>query len=244
MRDTAQEILQHLQSVFDERALRKREPALDAKVHALKHYQQQRFCNTYADLLATPRYGGATRFFLDELYGPEDFSTRDEQFARIVPAMVKLFPGGIVDTVSLLAGLHALSERLDTAMARALPSKRIGAADYVQAWQQTGCADERARQVDLMLEIGQALDHYTRKPMWSTTLRMMRGPAKAAGLMDLQRFLEAGFESFKAMRGAREFLDIIASRERALIERLFSPDAVAQATTASRPSDDPLVQLP
>jgi hypothetical protein len=244
MPDAARDILQHLQSVFDERALRQRDGALQEKVHALKRYQQQRFCNTYADLLAMPRYAGAARFFLDELYGPEDFSTRDEQFARIVPAMVKLFPDGVVDTVRLLAALHALSERLDTAMASALPSAQIRPADYVHAWQATGARTERAQQIDLMLEIGQALEHYTRKPMWATTLRMMRGPAKAAGLLDLQRFLEAGLDSFKAMRGAREFLHTIASRERALVERLFSPGAVATATAPSRPSDDPLVQLP
>ena len=32
------------------------------------------------------RYAGAARFFLDELYGPGDFSQRDAQFARVVPA--------------------------------------------------------------------------------------------------------------------------------------------------------------
>lgn len=244
MTDAARDILRHLQSVFDERAARARDSSLAERVHALKHYQQQRFCNTYADLLGMPRYAGAARFFLDELYGPEDFSTRDEQFARIVPAMVKLFPAGIVETVQLLASLHALSERLDSEMARVLPGPRVAAADYVQAWQSTGNPAAREQQVDLMLRIGRALDQYTRKPMWSTTLRMMRGPAKAAGLNDLQTFLESGFEAFKAMRGAEQFLQTIALRERALIERLFSADAVAQATALSRQGDDPLVQLP
>lgn len=244
MPDAAHDILQHLQSVFDERAARARDGALAECVHALKHYQQQRFCNTYADLLGMPRYAGAARFFLDELYGPEDFSTRDEQFARIVPAMVKLFPAGVVDTVRLLASLHALSERLDTAMARALPGPRIEAADYVRAWQSVGDAAAREQQVELMIRIGRALDQYTRKPMWSATLRMMRGPAKAAGLTDLQTFLESGFDAFKAMRGADQFLQTVAQRERTLIARLFSDDAVAQATTPSRRGDDPLVQLP
>ena len=60
---------------------------------------------------------GAARFFLDDLYGPRDFSERDAQFARIVPALVRLFPHEIVGTVQALAALHALSERLDSAMA-------------------------------------------------------------------------------------------------------------------------------
>jgi hypothetical protein len=39
----------------------------------------------------------------------------------------------------------------------------------------------------------------------------------------LQRFLEAGFDTFKAMRGADEFLTTVGSRERALMAALFEP---------------------
>ena len=46
---------------------------------------------------------------LDELYGPQDFSDRDAQFARVVPALVRLFPQELVETVAVLARLHALS---------------------------------------------------------------------------------------------------------------------------------------
>ncbi len=60
----------------------------------------------------------AARFFLDDLYGPEDFTRRDEQFARVVPGLVRLFPQEIVGTVISLGELHALSEQFDTAMAR------------------------------------------------------------------------------------------------------------------------------
>jgi len=35
--------------------------------------------NPYADLLASPRYRAATRFFLDELYGPQEFGDRANQ---------------------------------------------------------------------------------------------------------------------------------------------------------------------
>ena len=39
--------------------------------------------------------------------------------------------------------------------------------------------------------------------MLRNSLRLMRGPAQVAGLGDLQAFLESGFETFRAMRGAR-----------------------------------------
>ena len=50
----------------------------------------------------------------------------------------------------------------------------------------------------------------------------MRGPARAAGLADLQRSLETGFDTFKAMKGADEFIAFIAERERALAAALFA----------------------
>ena len=72
----------------------------------IKGYQHRRFSQTYADMLAHPRFGDAARFFLDDLYGPGDFSLRDEQFAKVVPALVRLFPRDIVQTVLSLGRLH------------------------------------------------------------------------------------------------------------------------------------------
>jgi hypothetical protein len=54
---------------------------------------------------------------------------------------------------------------------------------------------------------------------------MMRGPARAAGLSELQRFLESGFDIFRAMNGAQEFIAIVGARERALAAALFAAKA-------------------
>ena len=111
-------ILQHLGAVRVERAARAADAALAERVLHVKRYQQSRFALTYADLLGHPRYAGASRFFLDDLYGPGDFSQRDAQFARIVPALARLFPNEVVVTVEALTALHALSEQFDSEMAR------------------------------------------------------------------------------------------------------------------------------
>ena len=73
---------------------------------------------------------------------------------------------------------------------------------------------------------------------------MMRGPARAAGLAALQTFLERGFDTFAAMKGAEPFLDAVQGREQAAIQRLFAPDAVAAATANVLNVDDPIGQLP
>jgi hypothetical protein len=214
-------ILVQLAAVDVQRRQRAADPALSARVQAVKRYQQRRFAHTYADLLVSPRYRDATRFFLDELYGPQDFSSRDAQLARVIPALVRLFPQSIVDVVGMVTGLHALSERLDTAMGQQLPGIEIDAPAYAAAWRATGQPRERDRQVALTLQVGRVLDDLVRKPLLRRSLHLMRVPARAAGLADLQAFLERGFEAFAAMRGAAEFLALVAQRERQLAAALF-----------------------
>jgi len=243
MPDIATRILQSLATVDAERRRRAAEPALAAGVHAVKTYQQSRFERTHSGLFEHPRYGRAARFFVDELYGPQDFAERDAQFSRIVPALVRVFPEDIVETVEALAAVHALSEQLDSTMAGHLQGVAPSRAGYVRAWQATGEHEGRLRQLELVMRIGQSLDRHTRSLVLRASLKAMRGPARAAGLGALQVFLEAGFDAFGAMRGAREFLAMIQARETALVERLFELDAVAAATASVAP-DDPLAQLP
>jgi hypothetical protein len=226
------DILTHLHSVAAERRRRTGDTVLAERVLLLKAYQHRRFALTYADMLGDARFAAAARFFLDDLYGPHDFSERDDQFARIVPALVRLFPKEIVSTVRALAGLHALSEVLDTQMALALGTHPLDAAQYLAAWRHVGRAAEREEQIALMLTIGTDLDRYTRNPLLRHSLRLMRVPARGAGMGELQRFLEKGFETFRAMREAGHFLATIATRERALAAALFDPQAETAGISA------------
>lgn len=223
----AEAILAGLAEVERERHRRAADTALGARVTALKHYQQQRLRHTYADLLASARYRLAATFFLEELYGPADFVQRDAQFARVVPAIARLFPDEVVATVVALSQLHALSERMDTAMALALDAGVLDATAYGRAWRAVGQPAERERQIALLLQVGRALDRHTRSRWLRASLHMMRAPARAAGLDALQRFLEAGFDAFGGMGGAKEFLQTIAERERRLAAALFAGDTPA-----------------
>jgi hypothetical protein len=230
------EIAQQLAIVDAERRRRAAEPRLLERVTALKAFQQRRFAHTYADLLQSARYAAATRFFLDELYGPTDFTRRDAQFGRVAPAVARVFPDEIAETVTILATLHALSEVLDSAMATELAGPLIAPLDYVGAWRRIGRPSDRERQIALTLRIAQQLDRVTRLPLLRNALRMMRTPARIAGLGELQRMLEGGFDTFRAMNGAAEFIATIEARERALAADLFALEddegALARALAA------------
>ena len=100
------------------RAQAAQEPRLRAAITAVKAFQAARFRSTYNDLLATERFRPAVLFFLNELYSDKDYTQRDAQFVRIAGPLERLFPESVVDTAVSMAELHAITERLDAAMAR------------------------------------------------------------------------------------------------------------------------------
>ena len=211
-------------------------PELALALSEVKRFQARRFAGTYFDLLQSDQYQPVARFFLDELYSEKDYAERDAQFARIASALERLFPQQVVRTAISLAQLHKLTEELDLAMARQwqVNANAAEAARYVAAWRAVGRRSDRNTQLERVLEVGRELDRLTRTRGLRTMLRMMRGAANLAGLGSLQRFLEAGFDTFAAMAregdGASFFLNTVQAREKGLIERLFEASAVACET--------------
>ena len=227
----ADRIRLHLSRVESLRT-RASEVGVDAAVITIKRLQAMRFAETYRDFLASAEYAAAARFFLEELYGVRDFRTRDQQFARIAGGLERLFPPAVAELAVDLSELHALTERLDHEMASRwveLSSSSSLATRYVQAWTATGTRDDRARQLAVVARMGAELEQLTRKRSLRTALRLMRAPARAAGLDALQIFLESGFDAFGSMKTPTVLMQAIATRESAWIERLYRPDAACLA---------------
>jgi hypothetical protein len=172
-------------------------------------------------------WGPPRCFFLTELYSEQEFSQRDAQFARIAGAIERVFPQSVVQTATLLAKLHALSETLDACMALTwqAASEEQQVLDlpcYQKLWrsllQVPGYAAARQQQLDATRDLGLQLQRHTQVPGLRLMLKMMRAPATAAGLQDLQRFLERGFDTFGQLGKAGkvpQFLATVAQRESA-----------------------------
>lgn len=233
--DAAHTIRDAVSRVSEIRANAADRPELHAALVAVKALQANRFAGTYADLLRSEDYGAAARFFLNDLYSDKDYSQRDAQFSRIAGALQRLFPQQVLATAVSLAEVHLLTEELDWEMAEkwaaaSIPEPQMDdSARYITYWRKIGRHDDRMRQLHVVLSIGKDLDRLTRTPGLRLMLRMMRGPARAAGLGSLQDFLETGFDTFASMSGnkrsANEFLNTIRLRETSWIDRLSYGDA-------------------
>ena len=199
--------------------------ALDAALDRLAQWQSRRLFATYADLAAQPRFRDAIAFFQSDLYGGDGIARRDADLARVVPLMSAALPERVIVTVAQAMELSVMSQALDRRVLARLPrpyATSLTVAAYCRAYRDAGDEEARRRQIRLIVDIGRALDGYVHKPLLRTTLSMMRRPAKLAGYAALHDFLERGFDAFKRMGAADEFLATIHARETAIMEAIFA----------------------
>ncbi len=207
---------------------------LDPHIALLRTWQSQRLSRTHADLLASPRYNLACRFFLEEVYAPRDFSQRDADAQRMHDFMLRFLPARLLHTLTLTLELNTFTRELDDALLHAMVDT-LGMTDtitadlYAEGYRVCNNYAARARQIDMIVEVGQGLERLVKLPFIGLTLQLARGPAQRAGWQDLQTYLERGFAAFKHMRGAHEFLDTIQRREMRILDRIFArtPDPFA-----------------
>lgn len=215
---------EHLHAAL-ERNVALTEKALGGELVYLEHlqnWQRLRLHATYADLMQQPRFQPACGFFLDELYGGKDFSQRHDDLARVEPIMSRLMPDRLLDTVADALEVQALSLELDMYVADELKQQSITQAHYAAAYRAAGHEQERLYQLELIDHVGHALDAVVHKFWVHRLLRMLRGPATTAGFGELQHFLESGFNAFRQLKGADDFLHAIQQREHAAMKRIFS----------------------
>jgi hypothetical protein len=210
-----------LARVIELRRMLHTDAAVNERWLAVKQWQAARLARTYPDLLASKRYRPACEFFLQELYGAKDFEARDGEALRVVPKLARMLPERAVETMALAVELDETSESLDARLAQAIRLP-VDAEGYARAYRETGTLAEREHQIETVDRIGATLEKLARFPLISGMLHMMRAPAEAAGFGHLHNFLQNGFDAFKAMGPAGEFLRIIRSRETALMNALFA----------------------
>ncbi len=218
------------QALAEVQAARRRarlDPQTAADRLAVREYQRARIAATHADLLADPATAPAARFFLDELYTTADLSQRDADIERVIKVLVRFLPESALATLADALEIDALAESLDHRLAELwrehYPQEiELTPERYAELYRRMGHGAERERQLALTEHIGHSLCRLVRVPLLRGLLRMMRGPAHAAGVGALHDFLEKGYASFAALPDARQFVATIVERERAENARLIS----------------------
>lgn len=207
---------------------------LTERLRALRSWQARRLARTYDDLRRDPRYTEAVEFFLNDLYGPQDFSRRDQELSRAIVPLRRALPAALLELLSKAIELDVLTVELDQGMLEHLPQHPPTDAAYALAYRALGRAAARQRQLALTVSIGADLGRLVRHRWIGLALRAAHRPARAAGFGVLQQFLERGFTAFRHMGNARPLLEAIRERETDLMEALLHGDPAAGGLLAPR----------
>lgn len=195
----------------------------------LRRWQAARLRAGFARFLDDPSRRPAAEFFLTDVYGDHDFSRRDDDIARVLPMMQRLLPTPVLGTLADAIELGLLTHAFDLRVAQRLEHatvrrRKLDAPLYAQAYRDAGLPRLRHHQIDLLASVGLGLSSALRMPGIAMLLKLSRGPARAAGLAELQGFLERGFAAFAQLGDARGFIEEIEADEREVARRLFSGD--------------------
>lgn len=200
---------------------------LSPRMKLLREWQSARLSYTHRDLLEHPRFRPATLFFLSDIYAPRDFSQRNHDIQKAYDAMRKAVPEKVIHTLKETIDLHQFTDELDELLANVLVEQlgvtdSITAEQYAEGYRICNNYDDRARQIDMITAIGRSVDRIVKLPFIGITLKLAHTPAHLTGWHDLQGFLERGYAAFKHMKGAEEFLNIVTTREKTILDRVFA----------------------
>ncbi|MEZ0469965.1 FFLEELY motif protein [Luteimonas salinilitoris] len=192
----------------------------------LRRWQAERLQRSFARFLGDPRRRAAAEFFLTDVYGDRDFARRDADIVRVIPMMQKLLPTRLLATIASAIELGALSHALDLRMAEALQRlaprrRRLDQDLYAQAYRTVGLPRLRAHQIGLIGEVGGGFGRALKTRGVAALLAFSRGPARLAGLGELQGFLERGYVAFERLGDVAGFVAEIGDDEREAMRRLF-----------------------
>lgn len=222
---------QRLKTAIAKRLHWRREALNDARavsqsrsLKILRTWQTQRLKQSFKDVLGHPQMRPAAEFFLSDLYSDKDFTSRDRDIDKIMPVMVHVLPEAMLSAARDAIELHALSQALDARMAEAMGKRNWDTLDesrYGELYREVGLPRCRHRQIDLVVKVGQSLDAAVAQHGLHKMLKFSRIPAMAAGLSELQQFLERGFDAFEKLKGAKPFLDRVEIGEKQVSQRLI-----------------------
>jgi hypothetical protein len=198
-------------------------PQLDYKL-ALQTFQSQRLRRDHADFADEPQYRQIAEFFFGEMYGPNDFSARDEQ-ARRLYQFVHLVPGLATRDVKDVLELLELTNRLDDAVAAQLNALAapldFDEITYERAYQLCQNYRDRLRQIELSRNTLYNVYQMAHKPLIGAVLQRTQGLAQAVGMADIHRFLRLGQQAILPVRDIHHFVETILLREQDRLDRIY-----------------------
>jgi len=194
---------------------------------ALQVFQSHRLRRDHADLAEEDQYRALGEFVFEELYGPHDFSARDDQ-ARRLHQFIHMIPGLALRDIEQVFELLEVSRALDESVVAWLVALDapldFDEVIYERAYRLADNYDQRVHQLELVRGVLYNVRRLARKPLLGVALRHTQSVAHAAGLSEIQRFLHLGYQAIQPVRDIHRFVETVSIREQDRLDRIYEAE--------------------
>ncbi|NJN17691.1 MAG: hypothetical protein HC822_16155 [Oscillochloris sp.] len=191
---------------------------------ALQIFQANRLRRDYNDLALMPQYESVGEFFFTEMYGPRDFSRRDEQ-ARRMQQFLHIVPGVRWNDIEQVLDLLDLTYRLDEHLAQLMVAAKTGTdfdeATYEHWYRSADNYKQRRHQLELINSSLYNVYRLSRSQLLGIALHRSGLIARLAGIEAVHSFLRKGYDAVRSVENIDFFAVTIYNRELARLDRIF-----------------------
>ena len=207
-------------------------PETLARLQDVQAWQKNRMQRSHAKQFAEKPNVLMSEYFLNRLYGGDDFDALAEQIARLTKyahKAEKLIPDNAIKTGTLGVELAILAVKLDEQVALQLlqdyhPHEMLTDEMMRLTYLKLNQGGERLLQLDLLDQLGIGLDKYMRSFMVIAAFKMCKGPAAKYNFNVMYDFMQDGFLAMKPLKSAEKFVKEFTALERSIIEKVHAGD--------------------
>jgi len=208
------------------------DPILENRLHEAQDWLKKRIQNTHHDLFNQPENQLMAKYFINRLYGGPEFNELALQIERLLKyahKAEKIIPENAIKTGLKSVGLAVLAMQLDEQVAaQLLKDYPVNQAIDDEMMRLTliklNQSDERKQQLDLLDDLGGALDKYMRSFIMHTAFKMCKGTANKYHFELMYDFIGEGFVAMKPMKSAAKFIHAFTVKEHEIVDKVHAGD--------------------
>ncbi|WP_089605322.1 FFLEELY motif protein [Acinetobacter piscicola] len=206
------------------------DPILKKRLHEAQDWLKIRIQNTHHEMFNQPEYQLMAKYFINRLYGgPEfdDLAVQIERLLKYAHKAEKIIPENAIKTGLKSVGLAVLAMQLDEEVAAQLLKdypKNQAIDNEMMRLTLIKLNQEQVRyqQLQLLDDLGAALDKYMRSFIMHTAFKMCKGTANKYHFELMYDFIGEGFVAMKPMKSAEKFIHEFTVKEGEIVEKVHS----------------------
>ena len=206
------------------------DPILKQRLNEAQSWLKTRIQDTHQALFSEPKNQLMAQYFINRLYGgPEfdDLALQIERLLKYAHKAEKIIPENAIKTGLKSVGLAVLAMELDEQVAAQLlkdypVNQKIDDEMMRQTLIKLDQADARKQQLDLLDDLGVALDKYMRSFIMHTAFKMCKGAATKYNFELMYDFIGEGFSAMKPLKSAATFIQNFTEKERIIVDNVHS----------------------